>query len=102
MVLFMIQVIAAGKGELVVVRRPADQHKAADFLPCHVCFGFFLRKALHHHVKNCKLRQPHQTMKRSVAFGEILLSPFCSQKLSGMDIVLDRMRDSKENKGTVK
>lgn len=45
------------KGSLVVVRRPTTEVDPSNYLPCRLCFGYFSRKRLYRHLKECKLSQ---------------------------------------------
>lgn len=98
----MFQVIAAGRGMLVVVRRPTECHHASEFLPCNICYGFFLRKTLSNHVKSCRLATKGGSTHGggAVKHGVLLLMPFFSEKSeSNVDRILKGLRDTNANGG---
>ncbi|KAK4887496.1 hypothetical protein RN001_003767 [Aquatica leii] len=52
------EVLSCKKGELVLVRRPAETEAAtytfAEFGPCPNCLGFMVKKQLYHHIRTCQ------------------------------------------------
>ena len=46
-------VIRKGEGTIVPCRRPRDNITADQYIPCNQCLGFFLKKDLWKHKKNC-------------------------------------------------
>ena len=73
-----VQVLSQKSGQLIVVRRPsANTASFNDFLPCVGCKGFFLRKELWRHCKNCDLRKTslQQPEKACQKEGLMLISP---------------------------
>jgi len=72
-------VIRKGYGELIPVRSPAHAEKAANYVPCEHCLGFFLKKELWKHVQNCSLKSSADTRldakkgRRVIGKGEMLL-----------------------------
>ena len=74
-----VQVLSQKSGQLIVVRRHSSTKQASysDFLPCIGCKGFFWRKELWRHCKNCKLRQtsPQQQETACQKEGAMLLAP---------------------------
>ncbi|XP_034082114.1 uncharacterized protein LOC117552648 isoform X1 [Gymnodraco acuticeps] len=50
-------VMESGNGELVPFKRPTQQAKGNEFIPCEYCLGLFNRKVLWRHIRTCK-RKP--------------------------------------------
>ncbi|KAK4886770.1 hypothetical protein RN001_003041 [Aquatica leii] len=52
------EVLSCKKGELVLVRRPAEieavTYTFAEFGPCPNCLGFMVKKQLYHHIRTCQ------------------------------------------------
>ena len=74
-----VKVLSTKSGQLIVVRRPSSNKQASysDFLPCAACKGFFWRKELWRHCKNCQLRQtsPQQPETACQREGLMLIAP---------------------------
>jgi len=74
-----VQVLSQKSGQLIVVRRPLSNKQAcySNFLPCVGCKGFFWRKELWCHCKNCELRQtsPQQPETACQKEGLMLIAP---------------------------
>lgn len=49
-----ITVLKEGKGEIVTYRQPSEHADAENFLPCNICYGFFLKTELWRHEKVCR------------------------------------------------
>ena len=49
-----IDVIKKGVGQILVIRRPKEDHPADQYLPCSQCYGFYYQYELWRHV--CPLR----------------------------------------------
>lgn len=50
-----IDVLKTGTGSLIPARRCAYDVSHQDLLPCDVCFGYFIRRDLWKHKKNCTM-----------------------------------------------
>lgn len=59
-----ICVLQKGKGQLVTCRRPRAKASADDFLPCNLCFGFYLKSDLPKHEKLCRETQEKQNQHK--------------------------------------
>lgn len=58
-----ISVLTSGSGILITARCECvsqKKHKIEDYYPCEFCKGFYLKKLLWHHARNCKVRK-HST-----------------------------------------
>lgn len=99
----LIKVLQAGSGELVVVRMPDSYKHAADFLPCHMCLGFYLRDTLYKHIKSCSCRPDSKRdgygaiSKGMTIISQLIpasnIDPELSQLINGM-------RETTKNPGT--
>ena len=49
-----ITVLQEGKGEIVTYRQPSEHTDAENYLPCNICYGFFLKTELWRHEKVCR------------------------------------------------
>lgn len=49
------------KGQIVTYWQPSENVNADDFLPCNICFGFFLKSELWRHQKLCMKTLHEQT-----------------------------------------
>ena len=47
-------VIRQGFGEIIPVRSPSSPVDAGDYVPCQFCLGFFVKKDLWRHCRDCK------------------------------------------------
>lgn len=97
-----LKVISEGEGHLVVVRRPKERRGAHEFLPCRICYGFFLRSTLSKHVSTCRLATETETPDGgcSVKGGLMLLSTFIPHNTDDkVDTVLDGLRETVANRG---
>ncbi|KAJ8286468.1 hypothetical protein GJAV_G00039570 [Gymnothorax javanicus] len=51
-----IQVLEKGQGQIVTCRQPSGEASAHDYLPCNICYGFFLKDDLWKHEDFCRKR----------------------------------------------
>ncbi|KAK1879579.1 Phosphoribosylformylglycinamidine synthase subunit PurQ [Dissostichus eleginoides] len=56
-------VMESGNGELVPFKRPTQQAKGNEFIPCKYCLGLFNRKVLWRHIRTCK-RKPKSVAQK--------------------------------------
>lgn len=89
-----ISVLQEGKGEIVTYRQPTVNVNAQDFLPCSVCFGFFVKSDLWRHEKVCRepLDEPSEYKKqRRVQTAASALLPYKGQASQRCSDVVHRM-----------
>ena len=98
---FFLQTIAAGEGELLVVRRPNERTSGDKFLPCTKCFGFFNIHALSSHRSKCPLIGKNEIGQHKNARGEalLMLTPYMARITELDALVLTGMKETKENDG---
>jgi hypothetical protein len=85
--------IKEGEGVIIPVRRPANSSaRARDYVPCLHCYGFFLKKHLYRHNKECKLRTVMTEPSRGlVARASMLLPSSCNASAGFKKNVLSTM-----------
>lgn len=91
--------ITDGIGELVVVRRPIYEHPAYRYLPCSLCYGFFLKETLTKHTKSCSQKPAGMEVRGCTSDALILLSPLCNTELDYASCILEGMRETNEYPG---
>ena len=96
-----MQVIADGKGELVVLRRPEKKVKAYKYLPCLYCFAMVRRNAYTAHGNDCKLKPSERVQGNSAHSALMLLAPYLVEnEKKSMDIILQGMKEKETSKNT--
>lgn len=82
----------AGHGEIVPWRSPSDEQECDphDYIPCEFCLGFFHKKELWRHEKNCKFQISKKT-GRKVQSRSIALLPTDSEHSNGLKEIFHRM-----------
>ncbi|XP_067043919.1 uncharacterized protein [Acropora muricata] len=79
-------VLALGKGELIVVRKPSKPTSQAKFLPCPHCLGFFKGDELWRHCLICQHKTaPDEKKWKKVQAEAKLLLPTCSVSTADVD-----------------
>ncbi|XP_072162425.1 uncharacterized protein [Bemisia tabaci] len=75
-----MRVLKNGKGTIIVCRRPVYLTHFTDYLPCHACYGFYLRSKLWKHYMSCpeKIEQTNPTEKKVQRLGSLLMP--CKEK----------------------
>lgn len=91
------KVLAVGKGELKVLRRPGEKYvlNPSDFLPCIHCHGFVQKHELWRHAKLCPFRsaEDKKLKRRNLqAEGALLIAPMVSQSDGRIQNVLAAMK----------
>lgn len=75
-----LDVLKAGKGSLIPARRCAYEVPHQDLLPCDVCFGYFARRDLWKHKKNCTINaEENKKPERYQQAKSALLLPVSSE-----------------------
>lgn len=85
-----------------MVRRPTEMHSATDFVPCHICYGFFLKTALSRHVHICDSETASTTTSTdAVKQGRLLLAPLMitDEHTVKLGSILAGMKDTNANEG---
>lgn len=85
-------VLIKNSGDIITIRRPANEADVSDFLPCEFCFGYFSARKLSRHQKQCHHRSAVIGNRTNVKRTAILLLPknqhasklLCSKVLSAM------------------
>ncbi|XP_041815524.1 uncharacterized protein LOC121622685 isoform X2 [Chelmon rostratus] len=49
-----IEVLQKGQGEIVTYRQPSEHTDPEEYLPCNICFAFFIKTKLWRHEKLCR------------------------------------------------
>ncbi|XP_041823315.1 uncharacterized protein LOC121628352 isoform X2 [Melanotaenia boesemani] len=49
-----MKVLQSGKGEIVTYRQPSESGNVQDYLPCNICYAFFVKTELWRHEKLCR------------------------------------------------
>lgn len=52
-----IEVLEKGEGQIVTCRQPSEHANHEDYLPCNICFGFFIKVELWKHQKLCRKKK---------------------------------------------
>lgn len=75
---------------------------AYDFVPCTHCYAFIYKDSLHVHMKRCPLNQK-ETVKstNSIAEGILLLQPYLPPSDELEMKILQGMKDTTENQGSL-
>ncbi|KAF6025389.1 hypothetical protein EB796_016280 [Bugula neritina] len=98
------KVIQAGYVELVVVRMPDTYKHAADYLPCHLCLGFYSRDTLCRHIKDCSCQFDDQPNSHgAVGKGVSLISHVLPASTVDPEVskLINGMRETLENPGII-
>lgn len=86
--------IAAGKGELLVAKRPVKHHKSHEYIPCYICYGFFLANRMSTHIAQCPLKpEGLKSAKQAIDSGMVLLAPYINSH-ADESVVLEGMRET--------
>lgn len=93
-----------GAGELVVARRPTEEVKAWNYVPCCTCYTFCHKDTLHLHTNRCPLRKENDNSKSTDSFSEgmLLIEPFLPQMADidlKLEALLNGMRETGKNEG---
>lgn len=90
--------IEAGKGILVVNRRPPCPTGAWNYLPCSHCYGFFLKTTLGLHIKGCKLNEQKEG-KGYIMSGLSILTSLIPKSDAVMRMMINGIRETAANPG---
>lgn len=100
--------IVAGKGKLVVARRPSEPVEASEYAPCSFCLMFCKRDSLHVHINRPCPLQPDSVKncrcENSYLEGLLLIEPFLPKVdlLGGkVNELMYPMRDTSANEGRI-
>jgi hypothetical protein len=101
--LILLQVLEAGKGELVVARRPGEESRygPADYLPCEYCYKFVMKHSLHLHIKTCCMKPAGDQDANFMHNSRIMLAPFLNKEIDRADLdeLLDHLKESGTSSG---
>ncbi|TRY65184.1 hypothetical protein DNTS_009422, partial [Danionella cerebrum] len=90
-----LKVLQSGRGEIVTYRQPSSDVNADDYLPCNICFGFFVKTKLWRHEKLCQKRfsgiVTESKAKRRVQTAASSLLPFSGQPSERCSNLICRM-----------
>ena len=92
-----VDVLRKNDGILIVGRAPAKRHSVDDFLPCHFCLQFYVKRELYRHCHECKFRETSASVESPQIAGRSLLYGSLADggENSLLRNVFNRMRDDK-------
>lgn len=78
-----VEVLQKGQSEIVTYRQPSMSATAQDYLPCNICYGFFLKDEVWRNEKKCRktMGEPEvlSKKKRRVQTAALCLVPYRGQ-----------------------
>ena len=89
-----ITVLQKGKGEIVTYRQPSEHTDAENYLPCNICYGFFLKTVLWRHEKVCRKTMTvsaESKKKRRVQSAALSLLPYRGLSSERCSAIVRRM-----------
>ena len=81
-----------------MARRPTGESKAADFLPCTCCLGFFQKDNLWAHSKVC-IGKDADTPPASISASQRMLSPYKETQDCAVNNIFIKMKTTAANPG---
>ena len=71
---YTLECLERGSGNIIVMRSPALNCRASDFVPCPSCLGFVLKRELYKHYRECPFRLD-SAISNPVEEAKLLLLP---------------------------